>query len=221
MKERKEISTAHIVGSQVLQVCHNLRSPLSQFVTASIIGSQLTEDNPDLKRLFDIMSNAAHLFADTVNIMERRVAYEETIAPERLDLVAFLKQQMLFFEFDERMRYKTKSTLKANPETIEVEMIPSDVLLVLSNIIYLFLDRVTHAQHSTLDMEFTTDNSGLTLHFVQRCEWESVPSEPFSNVWNSLFDHLEAVLRLNSITLEASESEAREVEVFFRAPKCA
>lgn len=221
MKERNEISTAHIVGSQVLQVCHNLRSPLSQFVTASIIGSQLTEDNPDLKRLFDIMSNAAHLFTDTVNIMERRVAYEEAVVPERLDIVAFLKQQMLFFEFDERMRYKTKSSLKANPESIEVEMIPSDVLLVLSNIMYLFLDRVTHAQQSTLDMEITTDNRELTLHLVQRCEWESVPSVQFADVWNSLFDHLEDVLRLNSITLTASESEARDVEVFFRAPICA
>ncbi len=207
MQEKERISTASILGKQVLQVCHNLRSPVSQFVTAAVLGEQLSSDHPDIQKIFRIINNAARLLAESITVMERRTAYEEGIAPERIDLVPFIQDQLLFFEYDERMKYKTECTFHRTQEEVHVLVVPSDLSLLIANLLDSLLRRLDHALKSSLHLSIDVGIDSVDLSFAQVCDWLADISSKKIPDREDLRFSLQSILEENRLTLNMNDND--------------
>ena len=166
MIDREANSTERIAGKQLLQVCHNLRNPISQIYTASTIGLQLAEGNDELQKMFEIVMNASRLFADTITTLEKRAQYEEQVLPDRFDIISFLRQQILFFDFDERMRYRTKCEQYHGCEELFVSAVPSDMLLIITNILHFLLARSAASEENHLKITTRSDAAMFFVEFI-------------------------------------------------------
>lgn len=216
--DKQSYSTEYILGKQVLQVCHNLRSPISQFITASVIGTRLTNDQPDINRLFEIISQAAHLFADTITCIEQRVTYQNEALSQRVDLVVFMRQQILFFEFEERMRYKTKCTFTSDTEPLPVSIVPSDFLQIISSIFYYLFDRVDHAVRGTLDIHAHGNTSLAQIRFTQRCELIDTDALSHERSGVAMIENLQSLLQMNHMKMTIDDEAPQSVSINLDLP---
>lgn len=217
MINREQNSTERIAGKQLLQVCHNLRNPISQIFTASSIGVQLTDGNDELKKMFEIILNASRLFAETITTLEKRAHYEEQVLPERFNIISFLRQQILFFGFDERMRYRTKCEQVHEREEVFVSAIPSDMLLIISNILYFLLSISEQAEKNDLRIISHINSTSMEIEFLHTSHTknEFIVNEQSQN---ELIQDLSPFLSANNSQLDIKNISDHSLKVNLEIP---
>jgi len=135
-------------------------------MTAASLGKTMAEERTDVRRMFEIISLASRQLADIIDVMEQRSKHEGTVTPGRVDLATFLQNQFRFFEFDRRMRYGIRLRFFPPTESIEVPVVPADLVLVVNNLLHSIFSATEEGRTIDLDCSISRSDDGPNLQLV-------------------------------------------------------
>lgn len=204
MIDPHDLSTYTLLGKYVHQVCHNLRNPLSHIVTASALGSEQALAPEEARQLFSVIRGAALRLTEIIRSAEHRAVHEMQHEMQRTDIGALIDEQIAFFEFDPRLRYRVSFRRRGDTDPTMARVVPAELVLIISSMMLAFLDASEPTMKYEITVTTSQDDVGTEVQF--RADGSQSYARALSTRSETLREEIQELLDVNRYHFDCAHS---------------